>query len=173
MNKGPSESQMDIDIIDISKRMKDYEHKIEYFIDQLGTEKRFFNLNPDRIQRSEQVLIATKNGHIAALAGLERKFGILRSYTMVRNEFQGKGVGRCLMKTRLSKASRKYNLILGLIDENNLRALRLDFSAGYRMAGKRGNLCYLVKPLNTRGLLVYYVFKILIPLLNVSDNLRR
>ena len=93
---------------------------------------------------------------------------------MVKKDYQGSGFGTRFKSNLLSEAKeKKYNIIMAVLDENNIKSLRHNFATGYRIGGKRGNLFYMWNPLNTKGLFLYYLIKTLFPIMKVVDLVRR
>ena len=165
---------MKINFVNITDNLSGYRNGIDIFLNQLDSEKELFQVTTARVMKSELVLVAMHSNEIIGIAGLERKHGFGRDYIVVRKDYQGKGFGkRFFLKLVAEAKENKYNIIMAVIDEVNIGALKLDRAAGYRRVGKRGNLFYSFKPLNIKGLFLYYLIKVTFPILKVVDVFRR
>ncbi len=149
------------------------EQQLYDFLLHLDSEKKFFNLTMARIINLELLLVILEDNKIIGVSGFERKHLIPRGIIMIRKEYHNKGLGKQFMTKLLNEAKTdSYGFIMAVIEEMNTDAFKLHFSTGYCRCGKRGNLHYLVKPLNTQGAMVFNIFKILFPLLNFFDYLQ-
>ena len=165
---------MSITFVGITEDLNKYGNELDDFLGKLDIEKEIFNLNKERVMKSELLVAAFDGDEIIGLAGLERKYGFARDYILVRKDYQGKGLGkRFFLKLVAEAKENKYNIIMAIIDGVNIGALKLDRAAGYRRVGKRENLFYSFKPLSARGFSLYYLIRLTFPILNVVDVFRR
>jgi GNAT superfamily N-acetyltransferase len=161
-----------IEFRDITDALCEYQDKINLFLSLLETERKVFNLTTERVMTSEMILIVLIGGECIGLGGLERKLEISRSIMILKQSCQGKGIGKIFSQRILEKAKQNHNIILAVIEEDNTPSMRMHLSVGYKMVGKRGHLCYLFCPLNTKGLIMYYCIKALFPTVKVLDLIR-
>jgi GNAT superfamily N-acetyltransferase len=163
-----------VEFKDISHHLIRYRSEIETFLGSLDSERRFFNVSMERITRSELVIAAFMEANIIGIAAIERRFRIPRSLMIILGSHQGRGMGKWHMSTLLSRAREiGYSLIMGVVDDDNAPALKMDLATGYRIAGKRDNLYYIFCPLNFRGVLYFHIIRLLFPLTALVDYVRR
>jgi len=157
----------------ITNNLIRHKKKIEHFINTLQDEKKYFNLNTDRLMKWEFVLIKQVDNEIIAVAGLEKKLSIFRDNVIVKAAYQRKGQGRKILCELIDQTKERYTLLMAVISEHNLASLELHFKTGYKMIGRRQSLDYLAKPINRKGTFLYYLLKTLFPLIKVADLIRR
>lgn len=155
--------------INITNKLNQHKDAINYFLVKLNSETEYFNLRLERILKSEVVIVAKDNNEIIGIGGLEKKYRIIRNYLLIKKEYQGRSLGKHFVDELLIAAKNNYNLIMAIIDEENIISLKLHRISGYKIAGKRDNLYYAFNPLNTKGLLFYYLIKIMFPALKIVD----
>jgi len=77
-----------INFLNITGNLNEYNGQIDYFLNRLDSEKEFFDLTTVRVTRSELVIGAIDNDQLVGISGLERKFGITRSYSILAKNYQ-------------------------------------------------------------------------------------
>ena len=168
---------MDLQILNISDQLEAYQKALEVFLARLGPEFEF--MDPDfglpKILRSELVLVALKeDGRIVGLSGTTRRLGTNKLYLVVSQELQGKGVGKRLFlaNSEVARGDPRYDLVLAVIEERNIRSLNLFLSHGYHLLGKRRrwNLYYTMLPVSAKGRLLLRLFRGMFPLLLGFDR---
>jgi L-amino acid N-acyltransferase YncA len=165
---------MKSNILNITMQKNMYKSHIENFLDSLDDEKKYFKLDRERFSKFELTLAAFDNDNkIIGLAGLECKLGFVRTLISICKECQGEGLGKKLLLQLIIEAKKKYNIILAVTEEENYRAENLHYSIGFKKVGKKENLVYSFKPLNFKGLLVYYFFRMVFPIIKILDWIRR
>jgi RimJ/RimL family protein N-acetyltransferase len=160
-------------IENITNNLIQYRKQIEYFLNTLQDEKKYFNLNMDRLMKWEFVLIEQVDNKIIAVAGLERKWGIVRNNVIVKAEYQRQGRGTKILYELIDQTKERYALLMAVISEDNLASLGLHLKTGYKMIGRRQTLHYLIRPVNRKGTFLYYLLITLFPLIKVADLIRR
>ena len=167
-------SVKNIVFVNITNNKFEYKEKVKKFLENLDSERKFFNLDLNRILNLEFIIIAMDGQELIGIAGLERKFSLVRSIMMISRKHQGKGLGTKFMVRLLDDARNNgYSIIMGVVEEKNIGALKMDYSTGYRFCGKRENLCYIFNPLNTKGMIYFRLIKLLFPLVRIVDYVRR
>lgn len=157
----------------ITNNLIQYKKQIEHFLDALQSEKKYFNPHIDRIMKCELVIIEQAGNEIIAVAGLEKKLGIVRDMLIIKREFQRQGLGTKILCELINQTNKRHFLLMAVISEDNTASFRLHMKTGYKMIGNRQTLDYVVKPINRTGTLLYYLLKTLFPLLTVADIVRR
>lgn len=163
-------------LLDITQDLPRYTRQITNFIDQLQSEKQYFDLLPDAVlsARAHTIVAAFVNENLAGIAYLERKKLILRNFVIVKDNFQRMGLGKQLLQQLHARAKDTSHIILALINAKNAPSLKLHTSLGYRIAGKRWNdIYYLFYPLTPVGSIFCYVITKLIPVAFRIEKLRR
>jgi RimJ/RimL family protein N-acetyltransferase len=156
----------------ITSDFSQYKKQIEDFLSTLQSEKKYFNLTIDRLMKCEFVIIEQVNNKIIAVAGLEKKFGIIRDVIMIKAEYQRHGLGTKILYALIYQTKERHALLMALIKDHNIASLRLHMKAGYKKIGRRQNLDYLVRPINCKGNFLYYLLKTSFPLFKVADIIR-
>jgi GNAT superfamily N-acetyltransferase len=157
----------------ITQNLEEYRKRLETFLDELESEREFFNLTLDRVMKWELVVVEILGNRIIGIGGLERKFGICRSNVMVKKEFHRKGLGERLLVELLSESKQNHNIVWAVIGEHNTGSLKLHQATGYRMVGRRQSMYYFVSPLNSKGKVMLHLVEAFFPLLRVVDMIRR
>jgi GNAT superfamily N-acetyltransferase len=160
-------------MLNITDNLPTYRQQIESFLGKLNSEKAYFNLTIERVMNWELVMVEMLNDEITAIAGLERKLGIVRNNLVIKKEFHGKGLGKSLLRELLSESKMKHNLVWGVISEKNIVAIKNDLATGHKIVGNRQGMCYLIAPLNWKGKLLYYLIRALFPTTKLLDIIRR
>ena len=166
----------DLHLLDITQDLPMYTRQITTFIDQLQSEKKYFNLLPDAVlsARVHTIVAAFVNEDLVGIAYLERKKLILRDFVIVKGNFQKMGLGKQLLQQLHAQAKDTSHIILALINAQNAPSLNLHTSLGYRIAGKRwDNIFYLFYPLTPLGSIFCYVFTKLLPVAFLIEKLCR
>ena len=120
------------------------------------------------------VVLALHNEEIIGITGYEKKWGIIRTYVVVKNEYQGMRIAENLFKERMRLTfGLKCNLIMAVVEKGNIKSVNNCISRGYRLGGERwGKLKYFFLVLNFKGYLEYLMIKSLYPLLKLIDSFR-
>lgn len=163
-------------LVDITQDLPRYKCQITTFINQLQSEKQYFDLHPDAVlsARIHTVVAAFVNEDLAGIAYLERKKLILRDFVIVKDNFQRMGLGKQLLKQLHARAKDTSHIILALINAQNTPSLKLHTSLGYRIAGKRwDNIYYLFYPLTLVGSTFCYVITKLVPVAFLIEKFRK
>ena len=150
-----------------------YKKQMEYFFNSLESEKKYFNLTMERLLKWELIMIEVSGDEIIAVAGLEKKWGIVRNNLMIKKEHQGRGLGKQIIDELVDEIKKKYAMVMAVISEQNSGSIKLHLQKGYRRIGRRQTLDYLIKPINQKGVVVYFLMKTFFPFLKVADMIRR
>ena len=149
--------------------------EIEGFFGELNDELNYFNLTIDRVKKSKWVIPEYRNGRMVAIAGIEKKLGIVRSWTIVKKEYWKKGIGSKLINKRKEKCleDKSCHVLLGVVDRNNIASIKNITKQGYVLCGKRGNLLYYFQPITLFGKVMTFIIKILFPISKIIDRFRK
>ena len=123
---------MNISFVDLTPNIDEHRDKIDIFLKNLDTEKEFIGLSVKRLITSELVIAAMHKNEIIGISGLRKKHGISRRYTLLRRDYQGKGLGKKISSKILIRAKKDHNIIMAVIDDENLRSLKMDLSMGFK-----------------------------------------
>jgi len=162
-----------VKIINITGEHEGYIEKIQDFMNALETEKRYFKLTMDRIICSEIIFVATIDNRIVGIGGIEIKHHIPRIIIMLKKEVHGKGIGKELLSIIHHESVKYHNIIMAIIEDGNTAAFRLFMSWGYISYIKRNKLCYLLYPLNRKGLITYWGLMIISPFIKIFDIIQK
>ena len=157
----------------ITDKLDEYNDEIDLFIEKLGHEKKYFDITTKRIMQSVIVFLAIYNNETIGIAGIERKYGMLRNYVTIIKEYQKGGLGPRFTLHMLEEAKKTCNIILAIVEENNYGALKGGAAIGFKKVGQRENLCYILKPLNKKGVFLFFLIKLLFPAVKLVDIFRR
>jgi len=107
--------------------------KVINFYDSLSVEKQTFMLSLDEILNSLFIVILLFDDSVLGLSGIRKKYGFPLFYIVVKEENQGKGYGKTLIKI-LFKICRIYKLffILLTVKTDNFRAIGLYEKYGFK-----------------------------------------
>jgi hypothetical protein len=149
-----------------------YYSKLEKFIDNLEEETIFLPITFQRVINSVLIFGAFHNNEIVGLGGVEKKYGIFRSYTIVNKKYHRLKIGKNLNILKIDTTFRYINFLLSIIDERNSKSIRMITSFGFKQIGKRQKLNYYGKYVNIGGLLLFYFIKVTFPFLILFDRFR-
>jgi len=164
----------DIQYENISNQLTINYTRLTRFLDELDSEREFFHVTIERVLNSALVILAFDNEKVIGITGLEKKWGIMRSYVVVKKDYQGKRIAENLYNERLKHTSSiKCNIILAVVEKRNLKSINHCISRGYRFGGEYwGNLRYYYLVLNFRGYMQYIALRLINPLLRLINIVR-
>lgn len=135
--------------------------EINNFVDLLNKEKKFFRLSLNEILKSEIIIKEEIGGKIAGIAGI-RKYKMLPVlFIVVKSEFQGRGIGKRLMKRLHEITKGMYYFIFLSVVKDNKQAVNLFKKFGYRIFRGKGKFYYMFYSSSTT---LKVIFKILFAL---------
>jgi len=155
--------------LNITDQLSEYEKNIRHFVSLLDSEKEFFRITPERILKSNQVIISRKGLEICGIAGLERKYFISLAYVLVKEKYQGTIIGARLQIKNIEESKKIKNIICGVIEEKNFKSITFNRKLGIQNIGQRGKLCYFGLPFNWKGNTLFYIIKVFFQLRNILD----
>jgi RimJ/RimL family protein N-acetyltransferase len=149
--------------------------ELRNFFESLDEEREYFNVNLERVLQSNWVIPEYVNGELAGVAGVERKYGIMRSWTIVKKDYWRQGVASRLGIKRLERCrkERLCHALLAIIEKKNLAGIKNAAKIGYKIIGKNGNLYYLMRPVTKFGNVMAYAAIIAFPFFLVLDKFRK
>jgi ribosomal protein S18 acetylase RimI-like enzyme len=144
------------------------------FLSTLDEELTHFKLTKERLEACFYLLLITsQDGSLVGIGGLERKLGFVRDLLMIHRESQGMGLGKILL-TRLSAQARETSsMILCVVAEGNVPAIRLHESFGHLRIMKRSGLHYFAVPFSLKGHLLATLLMLARPAIFIVDLFRR
>ncbi|MDZ7833629.1 MAG: GNAT family N-acetyltransferase [Desulfobacterales bacterium] len=149
--------------------------ELNEFCNSLSDEKSYFNVTFQRMMNSIWIIPEYQDGKLIAAAGVEKKYGIVRSWAIVKKEHWKKGVGAKLIAKRFEKCRKEKtcHVLLGIIDEKNIPSIKALTKQGYILVGKKGNLLYYLQAISPLGRGMIPVIKILFFSLLIIDKFRK
>lgn len=149
--------------------------ELKEFCDSLEEERAYFKISFQRILNADLIIPEYHDGKLIALAAIEKKYGIVRSWTIVKKEYWRKGIGSRLMTKRLErlKKDRTCHVLLGIIEKKNIAAIKNVTKHGYKFVGRRGNLLYYSLPVSFWGYGKIFFMQGMFPLVGILDRLRK
>ncbi len=157
----------------ITHEREQYRSRLEAFLAALNEEKKYFNLNLQRVLGWETILIEDRDGEVVAVAGVEKKLGIARNCLVIKSDCQGRGLGKSMTRELIKEAGPKHALMMAVISKDNAASIKMHAALGYRMIGRRGELDYYMLPMGIKGSLLHLLMKILFPVMKAVDLVRR
>lgn len=121
--------------------------QLRQFMDSLSSEEReLMSLSWDALAASSVVVAIREKGKIIAAAGVRRVKALPVAWFVVHRHYQGRGYGRQLNE-RLNQKCRRagYRFLTLSVDPENIRAVKLYSSSGYRTFFKRRDKTYMIK----------------------------
>lgn len=131
----------------ILERISPFESQdaIRTFYKSLSTEKETFQLPLDSILKSYLLYVVWDSSqNIQALAGLRKKVGASVFFVVVKEEFQGKGLGKQLTEKCFESLS-VLNPILLTVEKGNKKAQHLYESLGMKVISADQNRVIMLK----------------------------
>lgn len=129
--------------------------EIREFANSLTTEKEFFPAPTRVIPRYKLIVGAEINGTLVGVASINRSLGLLNSVSVVKSDFQGKGIGRMLRERQHKLAEDNYDFIISGVWKGNSRQVSLNRTLGYKLIAENREHYFMLCPLNSRGKIVY------------------
>jgi RimJ/RimL family protein N-acetyltransferase len=163
-----------MDAFPMKKTMIPSIEEIQEFFSELNDELNYFSITIDRVKKSKWIIPEYRNEKLIAIAGIEKKLGIVRSWTIVKKEYWKKGIGSKLINKRKEKCleDKSCHVLLGVVDRNNIASIKNITKQGYVLCGKRGNLLYYFQPITLPGKVMTLIIKILFPIAKIIDRFR-
>ncbi len=148
--------------------------ELREFFESLDEELVHFPLTYKRMMNAYFLITEYSEGKLIALAGVEKKYGVVRSWTIVKKEHWHKGIGSKLVARRKEICSRDKtcHVLLGIVDETNVASINNITKQGYKYIGQRENLKYYLQPIRPIGNVVIFLAKLIFPLFSVIDKIR-
>ena len=156
----------------ITDALMNNKERINNFLSQLDSERRYFDITIERIMSWKLVMIEEADNKINAIVALEKKFGMTRSAIILKRELQGKGLGKILLEQLIDEARKKHHIVWAIISEKNMASIKLHLAKDFRFIGNRQNLFYLAAPLDFVGHILFHSFAKLFPLTKIFDKIR-
>lgn len=149
--------------------------EIEKLLSELNDELKYFRITIDRVKKSKWIIPEYINGKLVGIAGIEKKFGIVRSWTIVKKEYWKKGIGSKLINMRKERCleDKSCNILLGIVKRNNIASIKNITEQGYMLCGRRGNLFYYFQPITQLGKVMTFIIKIIFPITKIIDKFRK
>ena len=122
------------------------EAELRSFFSRIDNEKATMNLGLEQAQDAHVIVAARENGKIAGIAGVRRARGLPVAFFIVLEPFQGRGIGKALLR-RLHSAllSKGSHLVCLSVLRNNQRALALYRNHGYRTFYRNAESYYMFR----------------------------
>jgi hypothetical protein len=156
-----------------SKEWDKYNAELCTFFADLDVEKKFFTyLNMEYVKKSDFMIAAFDGDKIVGVAGVETTHLIAhKGYVGAKKEYQKIGLGAFLSMQRNNEAKKRYDLIILKIDKNNIVTQKMSRARGYKVLGRRFSDDYLALPFNSRGVFLFNLLRLLLPIVNALDPL--
>ena len=155
--------------------MKNDNQLIKSFYEQLDEELETFGLPVDKlIETLDFVEYEYIDGKIAGIAGLREGSTF---FTLVKKEYQNKGLGQKLMEKVIESAKRNnYAYLDSSVIKYNKRSVHINKKHGFRIIGSipgdGKDSYYMIKPLSLKGELFMLRQKIVFSILAVKKLLK-
>lgn len=122
--------------------------ELEGFYSMLNSERRSMNLNLEQMRSAEIIVVQRQQREVVGLAGVRRVRRLPVAFFVVREPFQGKGIGHQLIQ-KLHHALRNtgFRIVFLSVLRTNVRALRLYKTLGYRIFFGNSESLYMVRSL--------------------------
>jgi len=140
--------------------------KLIEFLNSLKEEKSFFVFTDDIILNCEFLLYEERDGKIVGITGIYffpgsimKLFRLKIGFIVVCKEFQDQTIGKMLWFELHKALKNKYNYYISTISLDNSKWLTFSKKQDYKYLGKTKDRCYFLWPVNSKGLLIYYIFK--------------
>jgi len=108
---------------------------IEQFLRSLDAEKEYFHFDPALARGTLTAAGHYAGDSLAGVAGVRRHCGFPVLYVVVRQDYQGRGIGRLLMERLHEQCRKRHRLIVLTVEKANERAVALYRSMGYATLG--------------------------------------
>jgi len=120
--------------------------ELKAFFSRIGSEKATMNLTLEQAQDAQLIVAAREDGETVGIAGVRRARGLPVAYFIVLEPFQGRGLGKALIR-RLHTAlhANGYRFVCLSVLRDNLRALGLYRRHGYRTFYRNADSYYMFR----------------------------
>ena len=118
------------------------------FYSMLNHERRSMNLNLEQMGSAEIIVAQRQRREIAGIAGVRRVRHLPVAFFVVRQPFQGQGIGRQLVrKLHNTLRSAGYRMVFLSVLRSNARAIQLYKNQRYTTFFANSETLYMVRPL--------------------------
>jgi len=131
--------------------------EISQFFNSLGREKELVMMTAEAVMACDFVAGTRSQGELAGLTGIRTQYGFIPSlFIVVKEKYQGLGLGHKLLETNISYARKKYNFLsLDTWQRPEYdAALHIYKKHGFRPVYKKGSHIWMCIPFNKKGNMV-------------------
>ncbi|WP_319525802.1 GNAT family N-acetyltransferase [uncultured Desulfosarcina sp.] len=165
---------IEIQYVNIRNRLIELKEAIAFFNKELNSERKHFPaFDTAMVMKSDVVIAAINKEDIVGIIGMKKKFFFGKSYIIIKEGYQGLGLGKRLIKELLYHAKNKCSMLYGVIEKDNKRCIKLQNKFGTTNAGTRGDLEYFTIPLDNLGRILCFLIRISFPAIKLVDRIKR
>ena len=121
------------------------EEELTEFYSSLSSEKETFRTPLRALLNSEILLAERVEGEIAGICGLIKSRLLPRMYLVVKEKYQGRGIGKKLHERLEERVENHYTSVKVIVGKRNTRALRIFKKKSYDVAREDEEFYYLIR----------------------------
>jgi GNAT superfamily N-acetyltransferase len=148
---------------------------IKDFLDSLGEEKKLAMFDFALVQRAEFVAFEREGKDIAGIIGIWKAYRIFPTlFIIVKERYQGKGIGNRLIKKEIEFASKTYNfLTLSTFDNGKYDvAIYLYRKFGFQLFLKKKAKIWMCISFNSRGKIICKLLPTIYPVIKFFFDIK-
>ncbi len=149
--------------------------ELKGFFDSLEDEKKLAMFDFALVQRAEFVAFEREGKEIAGIIGIWKAYRIFPTlFIIVKERYQGKGIGNKLMKKEIEFASKTYSfLILSTFDNGKYdAAIHLYRKFGFRLFLKKNTKIWMCISLNSTGKIICELLPTIYPVIKFFFDIK-
>ena len=138
--------------------------ELEGFIFRLNEqETKFYDIKKENLDTFVYINGYKANGHLVGIGGIGKYFHLIpHTFYMIKQEYQGCGIGSTLSFENMEYARKKYPFLVTIIEAGNVRAMKIAEHRGFKLALRRDIHSYYYKHFNGWGEIFGVVFPVLV-----------
>lgn len=148
---------------------------IKDFLDSLGEEKKLAMFDFARVQQAEFFAFEREGKEIAGIIGIWKAYRIFPSlFMVVKERYQGKGIGNRLIKKEIKFASKTYNfLTLSTFDNGKYdAAIHLYRKFGFQLFLRKKTKIWMCISFNSRGKIICNLLPTIYPVIKFFFDIK-
>jgi RimJ/RimL family protein N-acetyltransferase len=130
---------------------------VDFIASLSDSEKKFYDIGKDNVLDSLVYVQCYKdNSQIVGIGGIAKwRKCIPHTFYMIKEQYQGKGIGTEFAVNNVSYARRHFKYIATIVDKPSVKAVKIAKRQGFKFIGEYDKKCYYIKSFGIIGSLVW------------------
>jgi RimJ/RimL family protein N-acetyltransferase len=126
-------------------------------------ETKYYDIRKENLKTFVYVNGYVANDRLVGVGGIAKYYYLIpHTFYMIKQEYQGCGIGSIFSLENMKYAEKKYSFLVTIIEEGNVRAMKIAEHRGFKLALRRDTHSYYYKHFNGWGELFGIIFPVLV-----------